>query len=434
MVYKRCHEGRTPCPDGVRFNAGKAATARCKHPWYLRVMEEGREATGPVKKFAFLLRPGEPLPDNKTDALELEGRVRTWLRTGENPAGERTAPPAPEPEPAAVMTIREAEAIYQVEHIAEMGDTGAMYLSKRIAKDCGDRPLTDLLDPNVIKDWLEDLGEDEPPRLDGDTRKDSTLNRYRARWSHLITFCRIKFDLTGPTPFYHPILNPASELRRLKEYGRTRRLFPGEEARLIRACRSLKDGGLMLGRLFCALDLGLRRREMLLVDLDHITKTPAGWSLRLPADNTKSGKPRTLPIESRRLLTFIKARQKALPRAFGADRGPRFVFGLLDGARLDSFRTEWEDVQCRAGVRAGEYVDGGKRWVWTHNDELTWHDLRHECGSRLAAGTSKTPPMPLRDIQEMLGHAKLEMTARYLQTSAESVRRNLRRVQRAQGV
>jgi len=432
MVYKRCHEGRTPCADGVRFNAGKTATARCPHPWYLRVMEEGREATGPVKKFRFLLRPGEPLPDNKTDALELEGRVRTWLRTGENPFGERVREPepAPAPAPATCLTIRDAEAIYQVEHIAKMGDNGATYLSRRIAAECGDRPITDLLDPIVIKDWLEDLEEDDA--YDG-TRKDSTLNRYRARWSHLITFCRIKFALTGPTPFYHPILNPASDLRRRKEYGRTRRLHPGEEPRLIRACRQLKDGGQMLGRLFCALDLGLRRREMLLVDLKHVTKGPAGWSLVLPADHTKSGKPRTLPIESARLLAFLKARQRALPPRFG-DRAPRFVFGQVDGSRVDSFRTDWEDVQCRAGLRAGEYRNGGKQWVWTHNDELTWHDLRHECGSRLAAGTSKTPPMPLRDIQEMLGHAKLEMTARYLNTSHESVRRNLRRLQRAQGV
>lgn len=433
MVSKRCHEAG--CVEGTRFAAGKAATARCDHPWYIRVMVDGRRAQGPVSKFRFLLRRGEQLPASKADALELEGRVRTWMVTGATPPPDEAAVPQPAParDEAPVRTIAAAVADYQTKHVAKMADTGAAYLAKRIADECGTRPITDLLDAGVIAEWLGDLAEDSDA---DDQRASSTVNRYRARWSHLITFCRIEYALAGPTPFYHPILNPTSPLRRLKEARRKRRLKAGEETRLLRGCRSQTDGGQMIGRLFCALDAGLRRREMLLVELDHLQRDRNGLSIYIPAANAKGRKERAVPVTSHRLLKFLQQRQRALRRTFGQPRGPRFVFGQADGARLDSFRTDWEAVQIAGGFRAGTYrtVDGRRLWTWTHDDDLNWHDLRHECGSRLAHGTATTPGVALRDIQEMLGHAKLATTEIYLNTSHESVARNMRRVHRALGV
>lgn len=458
MVYKRCHE-RDECAEGVKFHAGRSATPRCDHPWHIKITYAGRTVRGPVDKFRFLLAPGEPVPTDKTGARELERLVHQWLRNGCPPP----AAPAPGRElearaaqvpalvgdgleaPAAgrVVSIQAAVARYQIKHIARLADNSASWVTARIGADVGTRPITDLLEPALIAGWLDDLIEESDAGLDG-ARTNNTINKYRARWSHLITFCRLEYGLTGNTPFYHPILNPSSDLRRLKGGRRKRRLIRGEEPRLIRACESFDDGGQMLGRVYCALDAGLRRREMLLVDVDHIRRGPHGIGIYIPAAHAKSGNDRTVPVTSRRLLAFLKARQKALARTFGGERGPRFVFGQIDGARLDGFTLDWEKVQRAGGFRAGEYrgVDGDRRpdgrarrlWTWTVDENLHWHDLRHECGSRLAQGTRTTPAVPLRDIQEMLGHAKLSTTEIYLQTSHESVARNMRRVHRSMGI
>jgi site-specific recombinase XerD len=48
--------------------------------------------------------------------------------------------------------------------------------------------------------------------------------------------------------------------------------------------------------------------------------------------------------------------------------------------------------------------------------DLRWHDLRHECGSRLAERG-----VDVRKVQELLGHATLTTTQRYFNTSVEAV-------------
>jgi integrase/recombinase XerD len=49
--------------------------------------------------------------------------------------------------------------------------------------------------------------------------------------------------------------------------------------------------------------------------------------------------------------------------------------------------------------------------------DLHWHDLRHECASRwLEDG------LDVREIQVLLGHAKLEVTQRYLNIDIGVVR------------
>ncbi len=53
--------------------------------------------------------------------------------------------------------------------------------------------------------------------------------------------------------------------------------------------------------------------------------------------------------------------------------------------------------------------------------DLHWHDLRHECASRwLEDG------LDVREIQVLLGHAKLEITQRYLNITDVGVVRSMR--------
>jgi integrase len=53
--------------------------------------------------------------------------------------------------------------------------------------------------------------------------------------------------------------------------------------------------------------------------------------------------------------------------------------------------------------------------------DLHWHDLRHECASRwLEDG------LDVREIQVLLGHAKLEITQRHLNITDVGVVRSIR--------
>jgi integrase len=52
--------------------------------------------------------------------------------------------------------------------------------------------------------------------------------------------------------------------------------------------------------------------------------------------------------------------------------------------------------------------------------DLHFHDLRHECGSRLAEGNVR-----LHEIQALLGHASISTAQRYLNATLESLRRSM---------
>ena len=52
--------------------------------------------------------------------------------------------------------------------------------------------------------------------------------------------------------------------------------------------------------------------------------------------------------------------------------------------------------------------------------DLHWHDLRHECGSRLAERG-----VPLHEIQYLMGHATNVTTQRYLNTTLDARARSI---------
>ncbi len=77
---------------------------------------------------------------------------------------------------------------------------------------------------------------------------------------------------------------------------------------------------------------------------------------------------------------------------FGPDD---YVFGNEIGARVGSVKTSWRATCRRAGI-----------------DDLNFHDLRREAGSRLLEGG-----MPEHYVQRFLDHANLSTTSRYLATT-----------------
>jgi integrase len=116
--------------------------------------------------------------------------------------------------------------------------------------------------------------------------------------------------------------------------------------------------------------------------------------IRLPGEKTKSFLSREIPLNSGTLALLGKW------KAQGRSRG--YVFGTSDG-HLTTLRKSFNQALAAAGITA------------TAEGKVTWHSLRHTFGSRLGdAG------VPAGTIKELLGHASLETTERYVKASEKS--------------
>jgi integrase len=168
-----------------------------------------------------------------------------------------------------------------------------------------------------------------------------------------------------------------------REEKRTRRLQPGEEARLLAAVEHDALNAIIMA----ALDTGMRRGELLSLQWWQV-----GDALLLPATKTKAHADRRVPI-STRLRGVLDARRndpagEPLPPA-------AYVFGDELGRRRRSLHTVWRSTRTRAGLT-----------------DLRFHDLRREAGSRwMDNGVS------LATIQRWLGHANISQTSTYLSAS-----------------
>ena len=92
-----------------------------------------------------------------------------------------------------------------------------------------------------------------------------------------------------------------------------------------------------------------------------------------------------------------------LPRAAG---NPWVIAGRRQGARLSDFNSHWYSVRSRAGL-----------------ENVRLHDLRHSFASRaLALGES----LPM--IGKLLGHTKIQTTARYAHLARDSIHVSAARV------
>ena len=154
--------------------------------------------------------------------------------------------------------------------------------------------------------------------------------------------------------------------------------------------------------LLVALKTGLRQGELIGLqwsDLDlprgklHVRRTI--W--RGVADLPKGGRERTVDLPAS-AVDALKAHRHL--------RGP-----LTCSARRTASRSR--PGRCRQPLRRALTRAGISR----EEGRIGWHDLRHTYGSHLAMRG-----VPLKVIQELMGHATIEMTERYAHLSPDTRR------------
>jgi integrase len=405
-IFKRC-----PCKT----------PAKCDHPYYIEIMRAGDRERGPVDNYLFLLPPGVPKPTKIEAVKDLEGRVRVWMGQGRPRINLRPDPPDPD-KPS--ITIGDVCDAYQTGHVKRMGDKGAPSIVKRIKAEFATRAILDLVNARVIAGFLD--------RVE-DATSVVNRNRHLSRWSHMLTWARaIGFtdELSGvASPFYHRQFNPGGIKKEREPDARDRRLLDGEEDAIIKACGRIDPSGVMLGRYFAAVDCGFRRGEMLKIKREDVLRNyqKIALCIRIPAANAKSKKARYVTVGSARLAAFLDSRRFA-----------QYPFGQPDGTIVDSFRDQWESVLLDAGIDEGHWSPEKKTtpaghtyrpWVRTKDGGLHWHDLRHECASRMAE-----TGVDAIYLKEQLGHKDLSTSQRYINASLSARAAAIERSAQAMGL
>ncbi len=129
-------------------------------------------------------------------------------------------------------------------------------------------------------------------------------------------------------------------------------------------------------------NVGLRCCEIAAVHSSHLTRSPAGWSLRV---NGKGSKVRVVPVSDSVAQAII-------------DRGEGYLFpGQLDGHLSAAYVSKLISRHLPPGVTA--------------------HQLRHRFASKAFRGDFN-----IRAVQELLGHASVVTTQIYTQVDDEDLR------------
>ncbi|GAB5503410.1 tyrosine-type recombinase/integrase [Pyruvatibacter sp.] len=174
--------------------------------------------------------------------------------------------------------------------------------------------------------------------------------------------------------------NPLPNVSRPKfNDARNRRLLPGEEDVLLRACRRSRSWWLEPA-VVLALETSMRRGELLSLrrsDLDRKRRV-----IRL--HDTKNGHSRLVALSTTAYDTLIGMRTK----------GDRFF-----PCNVNTFRLAWVRTVKRSGL-----------------EDFRFHDLRHEAISRLFE-----KGLGIADVAMMSGHRDVRMLFRYTHMQAESI-------------
>lgn len=208
-------------------------------------------------------------------------------------------------------------------------------------------------------------------------RAKSTTNRYLALLGKIMNLA-IDWGLLSE--------NPVRKVKFFSEKGnlRERVLTSDEEGALLNCCPPY-----LLPIVLTALHTGMRRGEILGLRWNQVDLSKR--IIRL--ENTKSGKPRLIPVSSFLIEVLIEQKQKS-----GTSE---YVFPNPGRRRpFQNIKRSLNFAAKKAGIQG-----------------LRFHDLRHTFASRLVdAGVD------LIAVRELLGHHSVKMTERYTHSNAEQKR------------
>lgn len=184
--------------------------------------------------------------------------------------------------------------------------------------------------------------------------------------------------------------NPARLIRAKKEGSGRIRFLSDEEEKELRKVIAAEYLERNLNEFEVALHTGMRRSEQFTLDWLQTDLR----AQRIHLLRTKNGSDRTIPLNSVALQAL--QRQHAISgesdRVFVTEGGKPFI--------RKAIRRWFDEALVKAKIR-----------------DFTWHCLRHTFCSRLVMAG-----VPLKTVQELMGHKTIQMTARYAHLAPEYLR------------
>lgn len=415
---KRTHDGIKKRCDCQRKNWPK-----CSHPWHFSFHFAGREHRLSLDAVARIR--GVPPPTTKADAATWRDTLRNEIRAGKDPMAD--------PKPIATasngsMTIGQLIDRYEIEFLGktelkpgeiewkptEIRATTAQsaHYHLRLARNCSmpagvlpaqlfeDRPIGQVT-----------RGDIEAIRLARRPHGRVGCNRLLTRVRHLFNWA-IRQEICDSTPFKRNGL-PMIKIDTSAEEQRSRRLGPGDEARLLAGASPL-----LRSLIVAALSTGCRVGELLSLQWAQIQHDEKGVArtLVLPASKTKTKTDRAIPIGQRLAAELAMRRHGPDGKELPLDA---YVFGDEAGGQVKSVKRAWESCVLRAHGFQPTWVKGKPGQLAPElraelrRINLHFHDLRRQFACTLLELTSAR----LHDVSEFLGHAKITTTSRYLKST-----------------
>ena len=339
-VYKKCVERKQCRPKD-----------NCDHPWYCYYVTKN------VRYRMSIPQAFQENPKTRTEAANIWlpkfiNTINEAVREGRKPFAPAKATDTDALTVADFIDLHFVPRYYQAESIAEINSPDARSKMKLLRRDLGELRLKQLESEVVVDDYKKQL-QAKGVGAPGYNRRLSKL-RQMLNWAK-------DWKFISTVPFSRNLVSLDTEL----EIGRERRLEPGEEEKLLRAA----DSEMKL-RIIAALDTGMRKGEMLRVQLKRVN-FKHGY-VELPRrvlvkdvyrQNTKNDKTRRIPITPR-LMKMLKKRRFIGPEGY--------VFGDVGGLLVEDIKKPWNTVNLTAHGRKVEWTVGGNL------SEKCWERAAHD--------------------------------------------------------
>lgn len=391
---------------GVRKICGCARRqwAKCPHSWHFNFKMKG----GPAYRFSIDSEAGKHIAA-KADAEALADGWRSQIRSGTF----RRALPAVGTAPAVDMVTLEKFTTIYAARLGKPVTANHQSCVKRFlafvaageSVTFGGRALTAFTEDDLEVFYADLLERDFAA---------STRNKYVQMIKALFRWATKKGYLPS---------DPAADsdiLKRRKHAQRHRRLETDEETRL------LAQAGRQLQRLIiAALETCCRRGELLSLQWRHVHFDRR--EITIVAERSKTKTERVLPMSARLKAVLEMATTDAAGDPFTADH---FVFGDSTGARVKDVKRAWQTCVLKAHGHTPAWTDDNTLAASSREAlraiDLTFHDLRHEAGSRLLEAG-----WPLHEVSAMLGHTNIAQTSTYLNAKKVGMQASMRRLDAA---